>query len=469
MSTTTGRRRQTLTVQMFSEPALPGCATTADLAALQVRLEAGGIELIVGTIVDMAGVIRAKSVPAERVESFHRRGLGASPTFNAFCVDGAGIAFTPAIGVTGDLRLRLEPGSLAAIGDQIAWGPVEFFDQQGRPDPGCARGRLRTVVAEAQIAGVDVLVGSELEFVLTDLTGERLTAGTWLPYGAAPLLACSAFHTDLLRTFTAAGLPVEQVHAEYGTDQFEISLPPAPPLRAADQVVLARVLLGRVAGRHGFGISFSPLPFVGAAGNGAHLHISFVSDGQPLLSGGSGPHGLQPAGASALGGIVTGLPEFIAVLAGSPLSGSRLGPGTWAGAYACWGLENREAAVRLCGATPGDPSGTNIEVKCIDPTANPYLAVATVLGLALRGIELAAALPDEVAVNPSSIPGDPVPRLSHDPAEAAELLANSALAQQILGGRIVESLLAVRRWELAAYAETPLEDMTVALRRVWSA
>lgn len=448
---------------------LPDAASAADLAALQVRLETDGIELVVGTVVDMAGVIRAKAVPPARVETFNRSGLGISPTFNAFCVDGAGIAFTPEIGVMGDLRLRVEAGSIAAVGDRIAWGPAEIFDQEGRSDPGCARGRLRTLTAEASDAGIGVLIGSELEFVLTGAVGERLTSGTWQPYGVAPLLAHSAFHIDLIRTFGAAGLAVEQVHAEYGTDQFEISLPPAPPLRAADQVVLARLLLGRVAARHGFAVSFSPLPFVGGAGSGAHLHISFVRDGQPLLSGGTGPHGLQPAGASALGGIVTGLPEFVAVLAGSPLSGARLGPGTWAGAYACWGLENREAAVRLCAATPGNPHGANIEVKCIDPTANPYLAITGILGLALHGISSSTALPDEVPVDPSSIPGDPVPRLSHDPVEAAELLANSHLARRILGAPIVQSLLAVRRWELAAYADSSLQDMTVALRGVWSA
>lgn len=453
---------------VLSSQALPGSATAADLADLHVRLQSGGIELIVGTVVDMAGVIRAKAVPAQRVESFHRPGLGASPTLNAFCLDGVGIAHTPAIGVTGDLRLRLETGSITPIGDRIAWAPAEFFDQQGTPDPGCARGRLREMVAAVSADGLEVLIGSELEFVLTGPAGERLTTGTWQPYGAAPALAHSPFLTDLVRTFASAGLPVEQVHAEYGPDQYEISLPPSTPLAAADQVVLARVLLGRIAGRHGVGVSFSPVPFVGSAGNGAHLHLSLRRDGQPLLSDGTGPHGLQPDGAAALAGIVNGLPEFIAVVAGAPLSGTRLGPGTWAGAYACWGLENREAGVRLCAATPGNPYGANIEVKCVDPAANPYLAVASILGLALAGIASSAVLPEEVAVDPSSIPGDPIPRFPHDPVQAAELLETSALAQQILGPRIVQSLLAVRRWEIAAYADTPVEELSAALRMVWS-
>lgn len=456
------------THHLRSSQSLPGAAGTSELTELHDRLEADGVELIVGTIVDISGVIRAKAVPPERLKSFHRPGLGASPTLNAHCLDGASIAFTPQISVTGDLRLRLETGSLTPIGDGIVWAPAEFFDQQGIPDPSCARGRLRDIAATVAADGLEILVGSELEFVITSPLGERLTAGSWQPYGLAPMLRRSAFCTDLVRTFDAAGLGVEQVHAEYGTDQYEISLPPTGPLQAADQVVLARVLLSRVAARHDLGISFSPIPFAGTAGNGAHLHISLRRNGQPLLSGGTGPHGLQPLGAAALAGIVTGLPEFISVVAGSPLSGTRLGPGTWAGAYACWGLENREAGVRLCAATPGNPHGANIEVKCIDPAANPYLAVASILGLAVAGIASDTPLPEEVAVNPASIPGDPIPRLPHDPAEATDLLEQSVLAPQILGERIVQSLLAVRRWEIAAYADTPLDDLTAALRMVWS-
>ncbi len=62
-------------------------------------------------------------------------------------------------------------------------------------------------------------------------------------------------------------------------------------------------------------------------------------------------------------------------------------PGYWAGAYNCWGTENREAAVRFLIGGPSNPYGANVEVKVIDPSANPYLATATILGLAQHGIE----------------------------------------------------------------------------------
>ena len=86
-------------------------------------------------------------------------------------------------------------------------------------------------------------------------------------------------------------MPAEQVHAEYGADQFEVSLPPADPVTTADRTVLARLLIGRAAARHGLGVSFSPVPFAGGAGNGAHLHLSLADADGPLLSGGPGRTG----------------------------------------------------------------------------------------------------------------------------------------------------------------------------------
>src|SRR4029450_12279840 len=125
----------------------------------------------------------------------------------------------------------------------------------------------------------------------------------------------------------------------------------------------------------------------------------------PLFSGGDGPHGMRPAGQSAVAGVLDPLPDLLGVYAGSVLSGSRLRPGNWAGAAQCWGLENREAAGRFVAGTPGNPHGANAELKIIDPTANPYLAVAAFLGSALRGIDQCLDLPAEGPDNPPESAG----------------------------------------------------------------
>ena len=91
------------------------------------------------------------------------------------------------------------------------------------------------------------------------------------------------------------------------------------------------------------------------------------------------------------------------MLCGSIVSGLRLQPGNWAGAYVCWGTENREAALRFVVGGPGNPYGGNLEVKVVDPSANPYFATATILGLALDGITQKAVLPAETKVDPAAL------------------------------------------------------------------
>jgi glutamine synthetase len=428
-----------------------------------------GVRLVLGTVVDPAGVTRAKVVPRGRLPEFVNVGMGASPSWNVFCVD-FGVAFTPALGVTGDLRLRIDPHVLTTVDDAVVWAPADMHEQDGAPYRGCPRSRLRGLAARARSFGLHASMGPELEFVLVAPDGSARPRGTWQGYGVRSVLDVGRFLADVESRFAAAGLPIEQLHAEYGADQFEISLAPADPLLTADRTVLARILLGRVAARHGFGVSFSPVPFAGGAGNGAHLHLSLTGSAGPLFSGGTGPHGLTDAGASAVAGVVAGLAELQGVLAGSVLSPLRLKPGNWAGAFACWGLENREAAVRLCADTGGHPRGAHVELKCIDGSANPYLAAAVFLGLALDGIARSLPLPPEVPVDPASLPeAQRAPLALHaSQGSALDALESSALAGELLGPEIVEATLAVRRYEQRTYGDASPEAVAEVCRLAWS-
>ena len=445
----------------------------SELATATESLLGRGARMLTGSVVDMAGVIRSKSVPIGRAGAFHRSGAGASPTWNVFCIDNA-IAFTPRFTVAGDLRLRADLAAARVLGEGMAWAPAEMFYQSGEPAPVCPRGRLRQVQSGAESRGFSMLVGCELEFVLTQADGSALAGRPWNAYGLSSVLDAERFLMDLVQACADASLPVEQIHAEYGTGQYEFAIAPSDPITAADHVVLARLVTGRVARRHGFGVSFSPLPFEGGSGNGAHQHLSLMLQGQPLLSGGDGPHGICDRGGAAIAGIVAGLPEMIAVLAGSVLSSQRLQPGHWSGASACWGLENREAALRFCAATPGNPYGANLEVKCIDPSANPYLSTAVIVGLALNGITANLALPAEVVGDPTAqtqaeAAATGTIRLAPDQGAALDALATSALAPVLLGEDILDATLAVRRHELDTYGKDTTSELAERFRFAWSA
>lgn len=186
-----------------------------------------------------------------------------------------------------------------------------------------------------------------------------------------------------------------------------------------------------------------------------------------MFSGGDGPHGIHPAGGSAIAGILDTLPDLIAVYAGSAVSAFRLKPGNWAGASACWGLENRDAAVRFIAATPGSPHGANAELKLIDPSANPYLAAAAFLGSALRGIDRKLDLPPEIPKDPSKSASPPAPLPTAQDA-AIEAVTRSTAAAELLSPAIVETLAAARGYEATQFARFTPAETTQALRLAWS-
>lgn len=440
--------------------------TAGDVAGRTEQLRAEGVQLVAGSLTDLAGVTRGKYVPLRRVEAFVRSGMGVSPSWSVFCVD-SGIAFTPTIGVAGDLRIRIDPADLRIVDEGVAWAPGSLHDQHGRPAPLCPRSLLAALEAQAAERGLTAKVGAELECTMLAVDGTHASTDAWSPYGMRTSLERSAFLVDLVRAADKAGLSFEQIHTEYGHDQLEVSLPPTTPVAAADAVILARIVIGRVAARHNLKISFSPVPFDGEAGNGAHLHLSLADADGPLFSGGDGPYGIRPAGGAAIAGVIETLPELLGVYAGSALSAARLKPGNWAGATACWGLENREAAVRFVAATPGNPHGANAELKLVDPTANPYLATAAFLGSALRGISRGAKLPAEVPEDPRKSADAPAP-LPSDQRTVIDALQTSPVAAELLGEAIVEGLVAVRRYEIDTFGEKPLAQTCEALRLAWS-
>ncbi|WP_185934693.1 glutamine synthetase family protein [Mycolicibacterium hodleri] len=430
------------------------------------ELRAKGVELVAGSVTDPAGVTRAKYVPLRRLGDFQRSGMGVSPSWSVFCVD-SGIAFTPTIGVAGDLRIRIDPTTARVVDDGIAWAPGNLTDQAGDPAPLCVRSLLARTERAAADRGLTALVGAELECTMIAPDGGPASTGPWSPYGIRTSLEHSAFLVDLATTADRAGLSIEQIHTEYGHDQLEVSLAPTTAVAAADAVILTRIVLGRAAARHGLRISFAPVAFEGAAGNGAHLHLSLADADGPLFSGGDGPYGIRPAGGSAIAGVVDALPDLLGVYAGSALSALRLKPGNWAGAVACWGLENREAAVRFIAATPGSPHGANAELKLVDPSANPYLAAAAFLGSALRGVDRKMDLPAEIPENPAQSASAPAP-LATDQLSVVDALERSDVAAELLTPEMIEAVVAVRRHELATYGGRPAAETTQALRLAWS-
>jgi glutamine synthetase len=444
----------------------------ADDAAL-ARLGDDGITVVIGTAVNSAGLTHAKTVPLHRANVFADAGLGASPVWHVFAIDQSGIVTGPDGGVVGDQRLRIDVDALRVLGGGLAWAPASFFNQDGTPDPACARGTLKRVTDRLSATGIEALVGHELEFVLVGPDGNGLPSTMWAQYGLAGLLEFEGFVRDVHTSASVSGVEIEQFHPEYGLNQFEISLSPQPPVAAADQLVLIRMVVSRVARRHGYRVSLSPTPFAGSVGSGAHQHFSLSRKGEPLFAGGTGVAGMRPDGESAIAGVLAGLPDAQGVLCGSILSGLRIQPGHWAGAHICWGTENREASVRFVRGGSGSEHGANVEVKVVDPSANPYLATATILGLAHHGIDAKTPLPPEATVNPASMSDQEridagIGLLSPQLGPTLKTLEESLLVRNILGDRVVDAVIAVRRYEQETYGDLDPSLLAEKFRMAWS-
>jgi glutamine synthetase len=263
---------------------------------------------------------------------------------------------------------------------------------------------------------------------------------------------------------------VEQLHPEYGTGQLELSFAPRAPLTAVDDFMLARTIVVRTALRHGFIVSFAPLPTPGNASNGLHIHFSASRSGANLFFDHSGPDGMSDEGGSMIAGVLASLGEGIALLGGTTTSFDRLQPHNWAGAFICWGDGNREAAVRLMRGSHGaENAQANIEVKSADGSSNLYLAVAAVIAAALRGPAEALGLPAGIDVEPGSLSESEraAAGISQYPAHlgaALDSLETSTFFRQSFGDALLGTYVAVRRRDWETYGGLSTADAAHASR-----
>ncbi|MEV7935665.1 MULTISPECIES: glutamine synthetase family protein [unclassified Kitasatospora] len=450
---------------------LPPCAARVEQAEAAVdRLRTAAVDAVAVTWVDNAGITRVKAVPLGALVHAAQWGVGAAPCFDVFLADD-GITTSPSTGgPTGDLRLYPDLDRVVPLAAQPgwAWAPGDRHTQAGTPHPGCQRLFARRMEAAAAERGLTLRAGIEVEWVVALAGGpqDEPQYPTHGPaYGMHRLTDLTDYLRDVLRALGEQGLTVLQIHPEYAPGQFEVSVAPEGPVGAADTSVLVRHTVRAVSARHGLRVSFAPVVEPGAVGNGGHLHLSLWRDGHNLGHGGPGPHGLTAEAEGFLAGVLGALPELLVLGCSSPAGYLRLVPSHWAGAYQCWGLENREAALRLVTGSTGErAAAANAEVKCFDASANPYLAVGAVLAAGLVGLDRHLSLPPEFTGDPAAAEPGSVPRLPTGPAEALAAFERSAVLREALGGPLYEAVLAVRRAEGEQYAVATPEQLVAATR-----
>jgi glutamine synthetase len=347
-----------------------------------------------------------------------------------------------------------------------AWAPVDRRTQEGEPHPGCQRTFARRMAERAVERGLEPRMGFEAEWVLDAGAGDDFVPATsGAAYGMDRLIEVSDYCRDLLQVLKAQSLEVLQLHPEYAPGQFELSIAPADPVTAADQIVLVRHTIRAATARTGMRCSFAPAMTVGGVGNGCHLHTSLWRAGESLMTGGDGPYGLSDEAEAFVAGVLDGLPALLVIGAPSTASYLRLIPQRWSAPYRCWGRENREAAVRL--AASGEQA--NAEVKCLDAAANPYLLVGAVLALGLDGIARELELPPEVTVDPATMSDEEleavgVTRLPSGLAQALEHFRVCEPLAEAMGSALFDTIAAVRETEVERFADASEVEIVAATR-----
>jgi len=266
---------------------------------------------------------------------------------------------------------------------------------------------------------------------------------------------------DTIAALTDQGLTVELSHPELGHGQQELSIRHAAALQAADNQITYRQTVRGVAAQHGMVASLAPKPWADQAGSGAHLHWSIWNADHTtnVLADSAGTAGLSELGRHAVGGVLKHLPGLLGLTTPSTNSFRRLQPHYWSSAYTAWGIENREAAVRVPSRYWDDEDGsTNLELKASDNTANPYIALGGVMAAVLDGIANGIDPGEPVNEDPGNLSDAErekrgIRRFPTTSKEALDELERDEVLVTALGSALATEYLKVRRAEAAAYAE----------------
>ncbi len=446
-------------------------AAAAKEVAEQLRDQ--DVVAVAATFVDNSGIARVKCVPLQRLPHLAAWGVGISTSFDRFRFDDWIAADPDGRAPVGDLRIIPDIRRVVALAAQPgwAWAPADRFDQDGQPHDQCSRLLLRRLVDQLAEQSLTVQAAFEIEWVVSDEPGDDFTPGVRGPgYGMNRVVDVSEYARDLLVALADEGVIVEQFHPEYAPGQLELSVAAESPVDAADTAVLVRSTIRGVGALHGLRTSYSPKVAVPGVGNGGHVHLSLWREDANLMSGGDLAFGLTEQADAFGAGILSHLPALMAVGAPSPVSYLRQVPSHWAGTYACWGLENREAALRMVTGSQGSTSwAANLEVKCFDLHANPYLLLAGLIAAGRDGLATGATLPEPIDVDPAvldqaTLSERGIARLPQDLRTATDAFVADGVIGDAFGPALSASIVALRESEIELFEDATDEEVAAATR-----
>ena len=264
----------------------------------------------------------------------------------------------------------------------------DVYTTDGEPYMGCPRNILKKVLKEAADMGYTMNVGPECEFFLfqTDDCGNptTITHDDGGYFDLAPIDKGEDARRDMCLTLEEMGFEIEASHHEVAEGQHEIDFKYADALTVADNIMTFKIVVKSIAARHGLYATFMPKPIFGINGSGMHTNQSLSTKDGNAFYDKNGELELSSIAYNYIAGIMAHMKAIAAVSNPTVNSYKRLVPGYEAPCYIAWSGKNRSPLIRIP-ASRG--AGTRVEVRCPDPTANPYLAIALMLAAGLDGIK----------------------------------------------------------------------------------
>ncbi len=435
------------------------------MAAIEEKIKRAGVHFINLQFTDIMGVAKSVGIPAEMWPDVLDHGLW----FDGSSVQGfARIAES-------DMLLHPDLDTFAVVpwDTDVPTARVicDVYLPTGEPFLGDPRHVLKRALAEAEKLGYEYFTGPELEFFLfkphADGRLAPLTSHDQAGYFDVSTDQAHSVRRQMVTALGAFGIRVEALHHEVAVGQHEIDFKYDTALRTADNAVTLRLTLKAVAQRHGLYCTFMPKPVAGINGSGMHTHQSLWKDGQNAFADADDEYGLSPVAKKFIAGQLKHARALSAVIAPLVNSYKRLVPGYEAPVYLSWARTNRSALIRIPKVSPGRvQTASRLELRCPDPSANPYLAFAVMLMAGLDGINSDLPVPPPNEEDLYHLDEAALARLTAMPGslgEAIDELKNSQLVRAAFGDHLFERYLegraqewdeyrlSVSQWELDRY------------------
>ena len=339
-----------------------------------------GIRYFLISFVDLAGVQRAKLVPASAISAMQRDGAG----FAGFA------AYFDLQPSDPDMLAMADPTSLI----QLPWRPevgwvASDLRMRGELVEQAPRNVLQRVIAQAASSGFTMQSGVECEFFLVTPDGQAVSdaydRAAKPCYDASALMRRYDVIAELCDAMQALGWQPYQNDHEDANGQFEMNWHFADALATADRHTFFKFMAKSIAEKHGLRATFMPKPFLHLTGNGCHCHASLWRDETNVFEDSSDELGMSSLGYNFVGGLLHHAPALCALLNPTVNSYKRinaprtLSGATWSPNTVTYAADNRTHMIRI-------PSGNRCELRLADGAVNPYLLQAAILVAGLDGV-----------------------------------------------------------------------------------